>query len=215
MSGNKIAFMVGRLSELVEDWRYCNEQAGLRKTLSLVKADISRLPYRRLRIVVLARSLLEPYPDCQPDMQLVIRAFARTDPDLVKKINRPSEARLCARRLAQGHKGLVAIYGGCFAGYAWGSSDTHLERVHPMLCPGDALLTDSFTSPAFRCRGIQTALTIARFQLFRELGYSRAICTIETSNTASLAVWQGKLKSEVIGTIDFFRIGPWYKIRYS
>ena len=148
-------------------------------------------------------------------MKLTVRAFAQTDLDLVRKNNCPSEAKLCALRLAQSRKGLAADFEGVFAGYAWGSVDTRLERVHPKLGRGDALLTDSFTLPAFRGRGIQTALTIARFQLFHKLGYARAICTIATGNAASLAVWQIKLGSEVIGTIDFLRIGPWYKIRYN
>jgi hypothetical protein len=135
---------------------------------------------------------------------------------LVRQLDRPSEARSGAQRLIQGHKGLVAFNNGQPAGYTWGSTDplTRLERVHPKLSPGDVLCTDSYTFPAFRGRGVQTALALARFILFRELGFLRAICTIEIHNKPSLAVWQRKLNGKTIGEIDFIRIGSRYRIRY-
>jgi RimJ/RimL family protein N-acetyltransferase len=205
-----------RLSELTEDWKYVTRRDGFMSSMSLVLTDIVRLPYRHLRFYILARSLLEPFSDYQPKANLQIRPFEESDLEYVRQIDRPSEAMLCARRLAQGQKGLVAFCDGQPVGYAWGSTDTHtrLERVHPKLCPGDVLCTDSYTSPLFRGVGIQTALTLARFYLFRELGFNRVISYIEVSNTPSLAVWQRKFTSQSIGTIDFKRIGPWYRVRY-
>lgn len=186
-------------------------------SLPLVISEIGELPYRRLRFVLVARSLLDPFPDWQPKIKVLIRPFEQTDLDLARQINRPSEARLCAQRLAQGDKGLAAFYDDLMAGYAWGSADIHtkLERVHPKLYPGDVLCTDSYTSPAFRGQGILTALTLARLHLFRELGYNRAISYIEVRNSPSLAVWKRKFKSQIIGTIDFMRIGFWYRVRIT
>jgi RimJ/RimL family protein N-acetyltransferase len=208
---------IRRFLELTEDWRHFAKRDGLKSSLALITSDIARLPLRHLKFVIAARSLTDPFPDIKPGIELFIRPFSQDDLDLVRQIDRPSEARLCAQRLAQGHIGLIAFFKDQPAGYAWGSTDIHtrLERVHPPLTPGDVLCTDSYTSPTFRGKGIQTALTLARFHLFRELGYCRAICTIEERNKPSLAVWQRKLNSQVIGYIDFRRIGPWYRIRYS
>ena len=207
---------ISRLTELTEDWVYFTERDGLKSSLSIIVSDITKLPYRHLRFVIVARSLLDPFPNWQPKIQLSIRLFEQADLDLIRQIDRPSEARLCENRLAQGHKGLVAFNNGRLTGYAWGSTDTttRLERVHPKLYPGDVLFTDSYTSPAFRSQGIQTALTFARLQLFRELEYCRAISYIEVRNSPSLAVWQRKFNGQIIGTIDFKRIGPWYRVQY-
>jgi RimJ/RimL family protein N-acetyltransferase len=208
---------ISRLSELTEDWSYFAKREGLLSSLSLFISDLARLPYRHLNFILFARSLLDPFPDWQPKIQLTIRAFEYTDLEFVWQIDRPSEARLCKQRLIQGHKGLVALSDGHPVGYTWGSTDIHtqLERVHPQLILGDFICTDSYTSPAYRGQGVQTALTLARFHLFQELGYRRAICYIEVGNKPSLAVWQKKLNSQVMGHIDFIRVGPWYKIRYD
>jgi hypothetical protein len=206
-----------RLSELTEDWKYLTTRDSFASAIRIILADISRLPYRHLRFYILARSLQEPFPDYQLKPNLRIQPFEKQDLEYVKQIDRPSEAVLCAKRLAEGQRGFMAFCDGQPAGYAWGSTDTQtkLERVHPKLCSEDVLCTDSFTAPLFRGIGIQTALTIARFCLFRELGLKRVISYIEVSNKPSLAVWQRKFNSHVIGTIDFRRLGPWYKIRYE
>jgi GNAT superfamily N-acetyltransferase len=208
---------VGRLSELTEDWSCFARRKSLKSSLRLILSDMARLPIRHLKFVLLSRSLLEPFPDWESKTQLMILPFEPIDTDWVRQVNRPSEARLCAQRLAQGDKGLMAFCAGAPAGYTWGSADTYtrLERVHPRLDQGDFLCTDSYTCPKFRGLGIQTALTQARFQLFREMGFCRAISYIEIHNQPSLAVWQKKFNSQTIGMIDFLRIGPWYRVRYT
>jgi GNAT superfamily N-acetyltransferase len=207
---------IHRLSELTEDWIYFSRRDGLKSALPVILSDLRNLPYRHLHFIIVAHSLLVPFPDLQPNIGVSLRIFEQGDLDLVRKIDRPSEARLCAQRLKQGHKGLFAFYQYQPAGYAWGSTDTdtRLERVHPHLDPGDVLFTDSYTYPEYRGKGIQTALTLARFRLFQELGYHRAVSTIEVSNQASLAVWLRKMNGQSIGSINFLRLGPWYRIQY-
>lgn len=206
-----------RLFELVEDWGYLTERDGLRAALPLIASELARLPYRHIRFVIVACSLLDPFPDWPPKIQLTTRPFEPADLDLVRQMDRPSEAQLCAHRLAQGDRGLLAFCNGRPAGYTWGSVDpqTRLERVHPKLCPGDVLCTDAYTCPAFRGQGIQTALTLARFRMFRDLGYGRAISYIDVHNGPSLAVWQRKFSGHIIGTMDFVRIGSRYRVRYG
>jgi hypothetical protein len=206
---------VGRLAELIEDWRFLIQRDRLKTVLPAVSLDIARLPYRHLKFLILARPLTVPFPDFQPKVALEIRPFDHSDLRLVREIDRPSEARLCARRLERGHTGLAALVQNRLAGYAWGCTEIHsdTERVHFPLEPGDVLCNDAFTNPAFRGLGIQTALGLARFRLFRAIGFCRAICYIEIGNAPSLAVWQRKLGSQTVGRIDFLRIGHWYRVR--
>ena len=208
---------IARLAELLEDWKDFLQRDGVKSALPAIGLEIVRLPYRHMSFWLLARSLIEPVPDLQPKIALDIRSFTQTDLDLVRDIERPSEVRLCARRLEHGHIGLLALHENQPVGHAWAciKIDQGLERVHPKLDPGDVLCADVYTSPAFRGRGIHTALTLARFRVFRDLGYRRAISYIEITNAPSLAVWQRKLGSQIIGQVDFIRTGPWYRVRYN
>jgi GNAT superfamily N-acetyltransferase len=204
-----------RFFELAEDWCYYLRRDGFLRALPHVGLEVARLPLRRLNYLLVTRLLSEPLPDLRPRLELEIRPFTRVDLAHARSMDRPSEARLCERRLACGHRGLLALHNGHPVGYAWGCQEmiTELERVPLKLEPGDVLCTDVFTVPGFRSQGIQTALTLARFRLFRELGYRRAICYIEEGNAPSLAVWRGKLGCADAGRIDFLRIGCWRRVR--
>jgi RimJ/RimL family protein N-acetyltransferase len=206
-----------RFIELIEDWNFLTHHAGFISTLPLVSLEIARLPYRHLKFLIFARSLDDPISDPEPKMPLEIRPFTESDLKFAREINRPSEARLCARRLERGHYGFIAMNHVIAAGYAWGYSeiDTQLEQIPVKLGQGDVLFNDAFTTPAYRGHGIQTSLTLARFHFFRKLGFRRAICYIENRNLPSIAVWQRKLNSSIIGRIDFKRIGPMYHVKIS
>lgn len=206
-----------RLAELIEDWKYLIRRDGLGSALPAIGLEIAGLPYRHLKFLVIRRSLCEPFPDLSPKIALEIRPFEQSDLQFVRDIYRPSEARQGARHLANGHRGLVALHQGQPAGYMWGCVEIspQTENVSIPFEPGDVLCTDQFTNPAFRGQGVQTALSLACFRMFSELGYRRAICYIETRNAPSLAVWQKKLGGSTIGKIDFLRIGAWYRVRYD
>lgn len=204
-----------RLAELTEDWQFLIRRDGVHSALPAVTLEIARLPYRHLRFRILACSLFEPLPELQPKIPLDIYPFEPSHLEMVRSIDRPSEARLCERRLRKGQQGLVAFHKSQIAGYAWGCFpvDWELERVVLQIDPGDILCSDVYTAPALRGKGVQTALTLRRFQHFSELGFRRAICYIEIHNAPSLAVWQRKLGARATGEIDFLRIGPWYRAR--
>ncbi len=205
----------GRLAEYLEDWKYLFKRDGMRLAFREMSTDIARLPFRHLQFKILEYSLSDPLPEIAPKIDLVIRPFKFNDLEKVKYLNRPSEAKQCERHLHNGHKGLVATYQGEVAGYAWGGPDMKpkLEKIPIQLKPGDVLCTDVFTAPPFRRKGIQTALSLARFRLFKELGFQKAVCYIEARNTPSLIVWQKKLGAKITGKIDFLRIFSWYRIR--
>jgi GNAT superfamily N-acetyltransferase len=205
---------VRRLAELTQDWKYLAWRDGWRSAASEVTRAVVTLPYHHMKFAVLACSLLHPLPNLQPKIPLNIREFEPADVELVRDIDRPSEARSCARRLACGHMGFLALHDGEPAGYAWGCTDTTLERVRLKLASGDVLCTDAYTAPAFRGRGVHTVLTLARFRRFSDLGYRRAISYIEIDNRPSLAVWR-KFGSQIIGYIDFKRFGTWRWVRRS
>jgi GNAT superfamily N-acetyltransferase len=209
--------LISRLAEHFDDWKEIIQRDGVISALPSLGVEISHLPYRHLKFFVLERSLSETLPDFQPKIPLEIRSFQAGDIELVRQMDRPSEARQCSRRLESGYQGLVALYENQPAGYAWGCAkiNPQFEKVQITLGPGDVLCNDVFTNPVFRGQGVQTALTLARFRLFRDLGYCRAICYIERGNAPSLAVWQRKFGSKIVGSVDFLRIGLWYRVRYT
>ena len=206
-----------RLMELGEDWLFLLRRDGVKRALPDIGLAIARLPFRHLHFLIFARSLVEPLPGWKPKLALEIRPFETADLASVRNINKPSEARLCARRLALGHVGLIAYYQGQPAGYAWGFSDEkqELERFHLRFQPGDVFCTDAFTAPPFRGMGVHTALTLERFRVFREMGFRRVISYIGFNNAPSLATWQRKLGCSIVGQVDFIRIGSWYRVRIT
>lgn len=204
-----------RLIELIGDWSYLIRRDGFLAALPKVGLEFIQLPYRHIKYLVFFRSLHEPLPDIKSKIALEIRQFRSSDREFVSQMNRPSEANLCARRLSSGHKGFIAFHNGQLAGYAWGCGEINprIERVRPKLDTGDVLCVDAFTSSDFRNKGVQTALTLARFNLFREQGFHRAVANIEIDNFPSQAVWK-KLGSYVVGRLDFRRIGTLRKTWY-
>jgi GNAT superfamily N-acetyltransferase len=204
--------LVVRLFDLIEDWIHIMRRDQDISALTEVTREILQLPYRRIRYVFVARSLVKPLSDLKPKCPLEIRPFEPGDLEFVRKGNRPSEAKLCARRLEYRHFGLVACIENCVAGYAWACTDTKLEKIGILLAPGDVLCTDAFTFPAFRRRGVQSSLSLGRLRFFQDSNYKRAVAYIEAGNRPSLSVWQ-KLGAAPIAEIDFTRIGLWRKTR--
>ena len=120
-----------RLSELVRDWDYLILHLGFFRALPRVGLEISQLPFRHIRYLLFVKPFDEPFPVIRSEISLEIRPFRFSDLGLVRRINRPSEANLCARRLAAGHVGLMAFHNGQPAGYAWGCGaiDPGIARV--------------------------------------------------------------------------------------
>ena len=107
-----------RLTELPQDWNCLIQRRGWKRALPQIGEEIIALPYRRIKFVVVARSLLEPLPDLKPKIPVTVRPFEPADLGFVRQERLPSEVRLCIRRLELGHHGLVACIDGAAAGYA-------------------------------------------------------------------------------------------------
>jgi len=201
--------------DLTEDWRYYIRRDGFVGALPVLVGEFARLSFNHLKYLLVMRSLDEPLPAGQPSIAYEIRPFTQDDLAAVSEISRPSEAKLFARRLSKGHVGLLALHAGRPIGYAWGAAtlDLEVEKIPLHLEPGDVLCSDMYTVPEYRGKGVQTALTLARLQQFRTLGYHRAICYIAVGNSPSLHVWQRKIGCRTVGQIDFLRIGCWSRVR--
>jgi GNAT superfamily N-acetyltransferase len=200
-----------RLAELVEDWVHLIRLGGWGSALPQIGRELARLPYRRIRFLVLTRGLREPVADLQSKVPLQVREFGHSDLELVRQIDRPSEAKQCARRLARGHMGLMALCEGQPVGYAWclDRVEPALEGMHVRLDPGDIYFTDAYVAPAYRRQGVYTVMTVVRIRLARRLGYRRMVTCVDEYNQPALTVWQRKLGVQVVTHLDFVRIGPW------
>jgi ribosomal protein S18 acetylase RimI-like enzyme len=197
-----------RFYELLEDWRFYFRTYSWRHALTQTGRQLLELPYRRIHYLMYVRLLSEPMPGLKASPGVTIRQFDPSDLLAIANIDRPSEARLCAYRLAMGHIGLVAECDHVIAGYAWACSQVEpkIERVEIQLTAGDFLCTDAYTAPAYRGHGIHTMLTLARLKIMQALGYQRAICYIERHNVASIRTWK-KFGGQHIGDIDYIRLG--------
>lgn len=204
-----------RMSELIQDWRFLIRCDGWKAAWRQIGRDVISLPYRKIEFVVVARPLTQPIPDARSQVPVQVRSFTTADLDFVRREHLPSEACLCAQRLAHGHDGIAAYINGQIVGYAWSCTDASLERVALRFTPGDVLFTDAFTAPSARGQGVQTVLSAARLRAAQEKGHQRVIAYIEIHNAPSLAVWQKKMGAAVIARITFTRIGFWRKTTYT
>lgn len=204
-----------RLIELMIDWKHLIIRDGLKSTWIIVLKELIQLPYRHIEYVILACPLSELIAKFESKLTVEIRPFLKSDLDYVRQEFLPSEANICDQRLKIGHRGLVATLNNDTVGYCWLCTDDDLERVDLSIQPGDILITDSFTSPSVRGRGVQTQIGVAALRYATELGFKRLIMYIEVNNAPSLAVWQKKFRGKVIGHIDFKRIGFWRRTRIN
>jgi GNAT superfamily N-acetyltransferase len=205
-----------RLAQLIEDWKSYFKRKTLKQAVRMVAKEALQLPCRHIHYLIIARSLLDPFPELTTDPHLAVRKFDPSDLAGVAEIDRPSEARMYARRLAGGQTGVAALHDRMLVGFAWASKkvDLDIERFNLKLELSDFLCTDAYTAPAHRRSGVQKLLILERLKLFRELGSKRAICYIESTNLPSLKAWK-KLGGYVIGEIDYFRFGIWRWTRTS
>ena len=200
---------LNRFTELTEDWSFIAQHDGWSPAVSAISTKLLSLLYQRRQFIVIARSLLTPLPDLQPKIDLEIRPFKPADLDLIQGFDFPSDVKLCARRLKCGHRGVLALVQGHFAGYAWTytAAQPALDHVRFDLASGDVLLLSDYTVPAFRGQGVQTALILARLRMFLHMGYQRAFTCVHKQNSPSLAAYR-KVGGHDYGVMDDLRIGP-------
>ena len=198
---------IRRLLELLTDYKYLISSKGIKSSWRFILEEIVHLPYRQIEYYVLARPPLLPVPEINSKFADDVRQFSMNDLRYVYQEYMPSEANMCKKRLEKGHHGFVATSNNQTVGYCWLCIDDDLERVEVDFHSGDLMITDSFTSPKYRNRGVQTKLAIAALRYAKQLKFRRLVMYIEVNNVPSLAVWRNKMGAEVIGHIGFTRIG--------
>jgi ribosomal protein S18 acetylase RimI-like enzyme len=206
-----------RLAELIEDWRNNFKVYPWRRALSAMFKRLLQLPYRHTHYLIFAVPLPENLPDLS-DFHFadstVIRRFESQDISEVAKISRPSEAKLCAQRLARGQVGLSAIHNNQLVGFSWACAeiDPTIDKFGFSLGPLDYFTLHAYTSPPFRRKGIQTSMALAQYKIFSEMGYKRAICHIRENNRPSQQHVRN-IGGYQVGDIEIIRIGPWRRVR--
>ena len=77
------------------------------------------------------------------------------------------------------------------------------------LHPGDYLIAEAFTAPAFRRRGLHTAASLRCLQEARALGCVRLVGCIAPWNAPSLMVARRRMGRHVVGVAGSWALGPW------
>jgi GNAT superfamily N-acetyltransferase len=96
-------------------------------------------------------------------------------------------------RLRRGGKCILARHGGAIAGFGWamenGDWSEFLSRDIPPH-PDEVYIADTYTQPAFRAKGVSTALIARCCRTYFDAGKRRAVASILPYNIASIRSFQ-------------------------
>ena len=196
-----------KFSRLFQDLRAQTQRDGWRRTSRWLAESLVSLPYCRIEYTVFARSLLEPFPVAKPRLPVTLRPAAAADLARFEGLVPPSELRHFAHRLARGRYCFLALDVDNLAAYCWATTkvDFGIDNLRMQLQPEDTYVDDAFTAPAFRRKGIQTAVHLYRLEYMRNLGCQRAILIVDAKNTASQHLVR-KLGYQEVDHLSFRRI---------
>jgi hypothetical protein len=117
------------------------------------------------------------------------------------------------RRLwAEGQECLTCWVDGRPVFYRWDTAGPaylpYLDRTF-LPRPGDLLLSQVFTHPAYRDRGLLSASSGVVVPRARERGASRVVALVAWWNAPPLHVARDKYRHTVAGTVGYWRLGRW------
>jgi hypothetical protein len=117
------------------------------------------------------------------------------------------------RRLwAEGQECLTCWIDGELVFYCWNTAGpAYLPYLHRTFVPrsGDLLLSQIYTHPAYRTRGLLSASSPHFVPRARERGARRTVGLVAWWNRIPLHVARDKYRYTVVGTIGYWRLGPW------
>jgi GNAT superfamily N-acetyltransferase len=165
--------------------------------------------YRRLALLELP--LDEPLPQVAPSVSVDVAELREADVDEYAGFDPDSTADDVRRRLADGHRCLVARHRGRPVHVAWFARgrlpSEYLGRDIP-LARTEAATFGTFTAPEARGQGVGPAVRASMARDLREAGCRRLLSVVLPENSASLRMTE-KLGYRRIGVVGFLRVGRW------
>jgi GNAT superfamily N-acetyltransferase len=165
----------------------------------------------RRSFLVLARDLEDDLPDVTSVPGVSWSSLEETHVPTLLAANPLLTGDEVRRRLHDWQACRLAWIGGVLAHYHWGATGRpYLPYLHRRvrLHPGDYLVAETFTAPAFRRRGLHTAASLRCLQEARALGFARLVGFIASWNTPSLIVAQRRMGRRVVGVAGSWALGP-------
>ncbi|MCB1278756.1 GNAT family N-acetyltransferase [Prosthecobacter sp.] len=171
--------------------------------------SVAAFGYRRL--ILLQRSLNEPFPELRASLPLVIDWLdSEAEADYKELVYGTPDGKV-ADRLQQGDRCLTARVDGKLAAVMWastGSARLGFLDLRMPLEPGDVYLNGAFTSPAFRGHSIAPVLSVEMLRRFHESGFQRAVRATVPGNEPALRA-HAKAGFAPYAVIGRFKLGSW------
>jgi hypothetical protein len=159
------------------------------------------------------RSLSDPLTEVIPKIQVKFRQATKNDIDKFKGIIDENILNDFQRRFKKNRICFLALDGEKVTAYSWislGEYDTIREndikfQKETKIKEKDVYLFDIYVVPEYRNNRLQTALDYIRLKYAHDLGYTRAVTTIASTNTYSLKSAQSS-GFRLSRTLTYFRI---------
>jgi len=178
---------------------------GLRRTLWVTPSWLIRREF-----LVLVRDLRLPLPDLPACGPMRWAPLTEADIPQVCAINPAMTEAEIRRRWGEGQECLLCWVGDSLAHYRWESTRPaylpYLGKIFQVL-EGDILISEAFTHPAFRGRGINSLASILALHRARARGLRRSIALVAWWNTPAMrSSWQ-KAGRVIVGTTGYWNLG--------
>ncbi len=177
---------------------------GFRNMLWIVPCWLVRPRYH-----VMTRDLRRPLPEVPPGEPLHWKELTEADLAQILAINPAMSEAEIRRRWDEGQECQLGWIEGALVYHGWHARRPvylpYLGRTLRLL-EGDYLLSDTFTHPAFRTRGIQLRTSIWSLHRARDQGCTRHLAINAWWNAPSLRVAQNTGFRRV-GTVGYWTVG--------
>jgi GNAT superfamily N-acetyltransferase len=174
----------------------------------ILRAAPQWVVYRRYLGLVVDLRDLEPARERRPEIRVTVLEGA--DLPAVSALHSVMTCQEVARRLAEGQQCLLGWWGPELAHYRWDTTwPAYLPYLGRVLQPrrGEQVVVGIYTAPAFRGRGIASAVMFDAIERARVDGVSRQVWLAAWWNTRSLGL-AVQVASTVVGTVGYWALGP-------